>query len=157
MLYQVYIIFSQSRNRYYIGSTGEAEPKFLNVVTGKDIAFDAGIKIGRKIWNLDQAIWTLQGRHRDMVRFSDYIYDMPLAKSPLFAIVRVNNEWTYIKQGDPLNRSIDREQFEEFKTRFYELEGWNPTTGYPTRSTLESLGLGYVADELNEKGKLGIE
>jgi aldehyde:ferredoxin oxidoreductase len=141
----------------YIGSTGEAEPKFLNVVTGKDIAFVDGIEIGRKIWNLDQAIWTLQGRHRDMVHFSDYIYDTPLATSPLVAIVRDNGEWKYIKPGDPLNRSIDREQFEEFKTRFYNLEGWDPTTGYPTGSTLESLGLGYVADELNEKRKLGRE
>jgi aldehyde:ferredoxin oxidoreductase len=92
-----------------------------------------------------------------MVHFSDYIYAMPLAKSPLFVTVRDNGEWKYIKQNDPLNRSIDREQFEEFKTRFYNLEGWDPTTGYPTGSTLESLGLGYVADELNEKGKLGRE
>ncbi len=57
-----------------IGSTGEAEPKFFNAVTGKNISFLDGINIGRKIWNLDQAIWTLQGRHRDMVHFADYIY-----------------------------------------------------------------------------------
>ena len=116
-----------------------------------------GIDIGRKIWNLDQAIWTLQGRHRDMVHFSDYIYDMSLLKSTLYITVRENDEWTYTKRGDPLNRSIDREQFEEFKTRFYNLEGWDPNTGYPTGNTLESLGLGYVADELEENSKLGEE
>ena len=47
--------------------------------------------------------------------------------------------------------------FEEFKTRFYNLEGWDPKTGYPTGNTLESLGLGYVADELEENNKLGEE
>jgi aldehyde:ferredoxin oxidoreductase len=141
----------------YIGTTGEAEPKFLNLVTGKDIPFVDGINIGKRIWNLDQAIWTLQGRHRDMVRFSDYIYDVPLSKSSEHIIVREDNEWKYIKKGDPLNRSIDREQFEEFKTRFYNLEGWDSTTGYPTRNTLESFGLGYVADELEANGKLGQE
>jgi aldehyde:ferredoxin oxidoreductase len=139
----------------YIGSTGEAEPKFLNAVTGKDITFVEGMDMGRKIWNLDQAIWTLQGRHRNMVHFSDYIYDIPLAKSPLYVTVRKNGDWTYLKRNDPLNRSIDRKKFEEFKTSFYNLEGWDHSTGYPSRSTLESLGLEYVADALEANGKLG--
>ena len=52
---------------------------------------------------------------------------------------------------------MDRTQFEEFKTRYYELEGWDPETGWPTRSTLESLGLGNVADELEQEGRLGGE
>jgi aldehyde:ferredoxin oxidoreductase len=51
--------------------------------------------------------------------------------------------------------TLDRDKFDEFKTRFYELQGWEPTTGYPTRAALESLGLGYVADELEGHGKLG--
>jgi aldehyde:ferredoxin oxidoreductase len=51
-------------------------------------------------------------------------------------------------------RTLDRDKFDEFKTRFYELQGWDAATGYPTRATLESLGLGYVADELERNGKL---
>ena len=43
-----------------VGSTGIAEPKFLNAVTGKNFSFLDGIELGRKIWNLDHAIWTLQ-------------------------------------------------------------------------------------------------
>jgi aldehyde:ferredoxin oxidoreductase len=54
-------------------------------------------------------------------------------------------------------RTLDREGFEEFKTRFYELQGWAKPTGYPTRDTLESLGLAHVADELDENGKLGAD
>jgi len=65
---------------------------------------------------------------------------------------REKGKWTYI---NPVGRCVDRKKFEEFKTRFYNLEGWDTTTGYPTRSTLESLGLGYVADELEKNGKLG--
>jgi aldehyde:ferredoxin oxidoreductase len=52
-------------------------------------------------------------------------------------------------------RSIDRDKFEDWKTKYYELEGWDTKTGWPTRSTLEGLGLGHVADELETKGKLG--
>jgi aldehyde:ferredoxin oxidoreductase len=136
-----------------IGSTGEAEPKFLNAVTGGDFTFLDGMELGRKIWNLDHAIWTLQGRDRDMVHFAEYIYSVPLGRKYLLP-GRKNGEWTYINAA---GRTIDREKFEEFKTRFYELEGWDPTTGYPTRSTLESLDLGYVADELEEDGRLGEE
>jgi len=43
------------------------------------------------------------------------------------------------------------DKFEDFKTKFYELEGWDVKTGWPTRETLESLDLDYVADELEEK------
>jgi aldehyde:ferredoxin oxidoreductase len=135
-----------------VGSTGEAEPRFLNAVTGKDFTFLDGIELGRKIWNLDQAIWTLQGRHRDMVHFADYIYLLPRSTKGKKYIGTENGEWTYI---DIIERYVDREKFEEFKTLFYELEGWDPQTGYPTRSTLEKLDLGYVADALEEQGRLG--
>jgi len=35
------------------------------------------------------------------------------------------------------------------------LQGWDMRTGYPTRGTLESLDLGYVADELKKNNRLG--
>ena len=138
-----------------IGSTGEAEPKFLNAVTGKNMTFLDSINLGKKIWNLDHAIWTLQGRHRDMVQFADFIYNKPgtLVDVPnAYLPGREKGKWDYYGYT---NRSIDKKKFEEFKTKFYKLQGWDTTTGYPTRGILKSLGLGYVADELAAKGKLG--
>jgi aldehyde:ferredoxin oxidoreductase len=139
-----------------IGSTGEAEPKFFNIVTGKKLSFLEGIEIGRKIWNLDHAIWTLQGRHRDMVHFADYIYTKPASpvlRRPKHMLPgKVNGKWTYF---EALGRHMDKEKFEGFKSRFYELEGWETATGYPRRSTLEALDLGYVADVLEKKDRLG--
>ncbi|OGP83627.1 MAG: hypothetical protein A2Z08_10975 [Deltaproteobacteria bacterium RBG_16_54_11] len=134
-----------------VGSTGESEQKFFNAVTGKHFSFLDGIELGRRIWNLDQAIWTLQGRHRDMVHFADYIYQVPYG-GPCFMTSRVNGAWEYVNIS---GRCIDKEKFEEFKTHFYHLEGWDPKTGYPSRSTLRSLNLGTVADELEKNGKLG--
>jgi len=138
-----------------IGSSGEAEPKFLNAVTGKNISFLDGINLGRKIWNLDHAIWTLQGRHRDMVHFADYIYTqkgthVDVAKA--YMPGRENGKWDYYNYTD---RSLDKNKFDEFKTRFYKLQGWDSDSGYPTRATLASLGLVYVADELERNGRLG--
>ncbi len=140
-----------------VGSTGIAEPKFLNAVTGKNFTFLDGIELGRKIWNLDHAVWTLQGRHRDMVHFADYFYtqrsftfDGHLEYMP----GRKDGKWSYIKT---MGRHFDKEKFEEFKTRFYKLQGWDTATGYPTGATLESIDLGYVADDLKKQGKLGRE
>lgn len=140
-----------------IGSTGIAEPKYFKAVTGKDFSFLDGINLGRKIWNLDHAIWTLQGRHRDMVHFCDNVYekkdplsnaDVPNCHLPGFE----NGKWGYHGYS---KRKLNREKFDEFKTRFYTLQGWDTDTGYPTRKTLNSVDLGYVADELKKIGKLG--
>jgi aldehyde:ferredoxin oxidoreductase len=140
----------------YVGATGIAEPRYVKAVTGKDLTFEDGINLGRKIWNLDQAIWTLQGRHRDMVHFADNVYEQqplfPAEVPNVFLPGKESGKWGYYGYS---YRTLDRDGFDEFKTRFYELQGWDTATGYPTRATLESLGLGWVADELEEHGKLG--
>ena len=137
------------------GITGVGEPKFLNAVTGGSLSFPDGMELGRKIWNLDNAIWTLQGRHRDMVHFPEYIYSVPYAGrggTPYYLPGRENGDWTYINVQE---RTVDKEKFDEWKTKFYTLEGWDTSSGWPTRSTLQGLGLEQVADELESKGKLG--
>lgn len=138
-----------------IGATGIAEPKFFNAVTGNTFTFLDGIRLGKKIWNLDQAIWTLQGRHRDMVHFADYIYTQPGMTTdgwPEYMPGMDNGKWDYVQTS---GRHLDKDKFEEFKTRFYRFQGWEPTTGYPTRDTLVSLDLENVAGELDQNGKLG--
>ena len=139
------------------GMTPEAEPKFYNAVTGKNISFVDGMEAGRKVWNIQNAIWTLQGRHRDMVKFADYYYETGLDRDKLFMGQPpvpgfVDGKWTWV---DVVGRKIDRDKFEEWKTIYYQLEGWDIKTGWPTRVTLEELGLGAVADELERNGKLG--
>ncbi|MCH7908347.1 MAG: aldehyde:ferredoxin oxidoreductase [Candidatus Hydrogenedentes bacterium] len=133
-----------------IGLTGDAEPKFLKAVTGKNLTFLEGIEVGKKIWNLDHAIWTLQGRHRDMVHFTDIHYEQ--AGSPgRFPGIK-DGKWERIMFR---GRRFDKDRFEEFKTRFYELQGWDTASGFPTRSTLAGMGLDHVADELEAQGTLG--
>ena len=140
-----------------IGFTPQAEPKFFNAVTGKSMTFEEGMELGRKIWNLDRSIWMLQGRHRNQEVFAKYIYDQPSEKTysgfpGYYLPVFENGKWLY---SDNAGRTLDRNKFEEWKTRYYQFEGWDTETGCPTRETLDSLGLKHVADELLNRNKLG--
>jgi aldehyde:ferredoxin oxidoreductase len=132
------------------GYSPEAEPRFFNAVTGKNLTFEDGMEIGRKIWNLDRSVWVLQGRHRDQEVFPEYVYSKPIEK-PTVLPAKENGKWAYV---DAKGRTLDREKFEHWKTKFFKFEGWDSKTGWPTENTLTSLGLNSVAAELKEENKL---
>jgi aldehyde:ferredoxin oxidoreductase len=83
--------------------------------------------------------------------FPDYVYDQP-ARGGSELPMLIDGEWKYDAGS---GRVIDRDKFEDFKTRFYTFEGYNPKNGYPTRATLEKMGMKRVADVMEKKGKLG--
>ncbi len=144
----------------FSGATASAdagEQVFWNAVTGDRLSFEQGIELGRRIWNLDNAIWVLQGRHRDMVRFAPYIYENRFTKGEILPFYfwpcrDKDGTWRY---ADVMGRAIDFDKFEEWKTIFYRLEGWDTKTGWPLRNTLEKMELDHVADALEAVGKLG--
>jgi len=154
--------YGDFRNQYgpnERGLTGQAEHAFFNAVTGASMTFEDGMEIGRKIWNLNRAIWVIQGRHRDMEVLTDYHYEVGCVpgyttyEAPYCVPgLHENGEWSYKSVA---GRTLDRAKFEEWKSKYYALEGWDTATGYPTRATLEGLGLDYVADELEGRGLIG--
>jgi aldehyde:ferredoxin oxidoreductase len=144
--------FTSSIKPDHSGFTPEAEPRFLNAVTGKNLSFADGMEIGRKIWNLDRAIWILQGRHRDMEKPAAFLFKPGIAvDNPL--PVYMNGKWSV--DVSLVDVFLDESGVEAFKTNFYEFEGWDKSTGWPSRGTLEDLGLKGVADELESAGRLG--
>jgi aldehyde:ferredoxin oxidoreductase len=46
---------------------------------------------------------------------------------------------------------VDREKFEEMKTEYYRLRGWDADTGHLTKEGLGELRLSDVADELEKQ------
>ncbi len=126
---------------------------FYEAVLGKEMTHEKSLDLGYKMWTLDKAIWTLQGRTKEQEVFADYVYDVPNTAVGYYPGI-VDGKWDWVTGT---GRTLDRKKFEDFKSRFYEYEGWNAETGWPTRSTLESLGLKHVADTLEEAGKLGAE
>jgi len=62
-----------------------------------------------------------------------------------------------IPTGNLAGWKIDHKKYNRMLDKYYELHGWNKKTSFPTRRTLERLGLKYVADALQKRGKLGQE
>jgi aldehyde:ferredoxin oxidoreductase len=94
-----------------------------------------------------------------MVVYAPYVYETRYTKGELFPFFMWpcrddKGEWQY---RDIMGRSMDRGGFENFKTIFYRLEGWDVDSGWPTRATLEGLDLAEVADTLEAVGRLGKE
>ena len=84
-----------------------------------------------------------------MVHFTDNMYTENGAHGPVIGLK--DGKWERLK----VSRHLDRDRFEDFKTRFYKMQGWDTASGFPTRTTLAGMGMSNVADELEAHGKLG--
>ena len=134
--------------------TPDAEPRIYNAITGKNISFADGIEIGRKAWTLRRAIVVMQGRNKKNEKFAGYMY-RPGASASGFTNNLPVYDGTNWKWQNCVDLYFDDKGVETWKTHYYKLEGWDQETGYPTRATLESLGLKRVADILQKNKKLG--
>lgn len=109
--------------------------KLFSLSTGYDISEKELNRAGERIWNQLRAIDVRNfGRNRaiDESTIDGFMYP-----------------------GKDDGVMLDREKFLKLLDKYYELSGWNLTNGCPTRTKLEELSLGDVADELEHAGKLG--
>lgn len=144
-----------------IGASPEMEVTFLNAVTGLGWSYEDGLELGRKIWNFERAILSLQEKHRDEEYFppfppyNSYVHTLEppfMQKGRYFATYQGGTlPWVWKKQ----NFAIDKTKLDAFKSIYYKLEGWDEKSGRPTRKTLTDAGLQDVADVLEAKGRLG--
>ena len=101
----------------------------IAAVTGEPTTVDDLLTIGARRLNLLRAFNAREGITRDRDTLPKRLFE------PL--------------QGGPSDgKFIDRAEFEAALESYYEQAGWDPVTGNPPRSTLESLDLGWVADAL---------
>lgn len=135
------------------GVSPDLEYRYYQAVTGNKKSFADTIEIGRKIWNMERAIRVMAGRHRDKEQFAPFMY-MPGATFNMSGAkpIYTDGKWSFETQSDLY---LDREGVEYFKTNYYQFEGWDPKTGWPTRKTLEDLGMKKAADLMASKNKLG--
>jgi aldehyde:ferredoxin oxidoreductase len=130
---------------------GSIESQILSAITGQEID-EAGLNlIGERIFNLQRAILLCQGwGGRKGDRILDYFFEEPLKKGEVF----FNLDGLMPGAGDEIisriGAVVNRNEFEEMKSEYYELRGWDLETGFPTEAKLEALGLADVSKELEK-------
>jgi aldehyde:ferredoxin oxidoreductase len=130
------------------------ESQVLSAITGEEIEEDELNRIGERVFNLQRAILLRQGwGGRKGDKLLDYLYEKPIG------YVRFDRECIVLgKDGAIASRQgevVDREKFEEMKSEYYELRGWNVENGLPTEKKLKELELADIAAGLKENGLLG--
>jgi aldehyde:ferredoxin oxidoreductase len=132
----------------------EIEMKYYTAVTGSKNSFADTMRIGQRIWTMERAIRTMQGLSREQEKFAPYMYKPGAGCMTYFGGVPIYENGTWREDLAP-DMYLDEKGVEDFKTHFYTLEGWDTAHGWPTRKTLEGLGLKNVADTMAAKGRLG--
>jgi len=127
------------------------ESKVLNAVTGKELDEEEFYRIGERVFNLQRAILTREGRKG---RQSDSILETDFTEPITFA--RDNHDCLVPgKDGEIISRKgevVDRAEFEKMKDEYYHLRGWEVASGLQTKAKLIELGLQDIAQELAPTG-----
>ena len=129
------------------------ESRLLASVTGRELDESGLNTIGERIFNLQRAILAREGhRGRESDRLSEYNFTKPLT----FDLH--NPELLSPGEGDGVvskkGAVLDRHRFEEMKSEYYGLRGWDAATGLQTREKLSALGLHDLGDDMDRRGLL---
>ena len=111
-------------------------PALLSAGTGVETSDDMLFRFAKRVRNLERAYCVREGMTRDTDSMPKGFMDRP------------------IKRGDFRGSVLDSEKFEEMKSKYYALRGWDIESGIPAAETLEQTGLGDVARDLEKRGKL---
>jgi aldehyde:ferredoxin oxidoreductase len=140
-----------------LGTSGDTvmESQIYSAITGKETDDAELARMGERIFNLQRAILLRQGRQgREDDRLLDYFFTEPIKKDETFLSPECIMPGKDGKAISKLGAVVDRDKFEELKSDYYDLRGWDVESGLPTRATLAGLQLDDVADDLASRGLL---
>ena len=111
--------------------------RFYNACSGRELSEEEMLAAGERTFNVEKAFNTRCGATRADDTIPRRFFEEPLLGGPSGGAV---------VEEDKFNRILDE---------YYEARQFNPGNGLPTRTGLEKLGLGDVANDLDRRGKLG--
>jgi aldehyde:ferredoxin oxidoreductase len=103
------------------------EAELMHATTGWDWSVDDVQKIGERRLNMLRAFNAREGAGREHDTLPKRIFDEPL------------------NGGASDGVTVTRQEFENALDMYYEMCGWDISTGKPTRAKLEQLGIGWMA------------
>ena len=107
--------------------------EMARAVTGWDFGAHELLKAGERATNLIHSFNVREGARRDLDRLPERFFE-PLPDGRLKGV------------------ALSKQQLEEAITLLYQMKGWDPATGIPTRARLEELDIPWVADVLRSAG-----
>jgi len=110
--------------------------ELVTAMTGTTYDEKKILECGTRITVLQRAFNVREGWGRDLYEVSEKWYEQPFPEG--------------VQKGVVLDKKI----FNELIDKFLALKGFDPKTGFPTKSKLVELDLGFVADALEKIGRL---
>jgi aldehyde:ferredoxin oxidoreductase len=127
------------------------ESQICSVVTGRDIDEKGLYKLGERVFNLQRAILSIEGKKgREHDVLGEFNFEVPLKGdfgNPDCIVPGPDGE-IFPRKG----MVLEKDGFEKMKDEFYEVRGWDVPTGLQTREKLEELDLGDISQKLWSKG-----
>jgi aldehyde:ferredoxin oxidoreductase len=138
------------------GVTPELLAGMLSAATGIDFFESESLLLaGRRIMNLEKAFNVREGATRQDDRLPERLMNEVLAQA---SAKDDDRSKAGPDRPEPIKESINsRAYLDRMLDEYYELHGWDKTTGLQRRKTLAALGLEDVAAELERGGKLAEE
>jgi aldehyde:ferredoxin oxidoreductase len=126
------------------------ESQVYSAITGNEVDEEGLNYIGERIVNLQRAIRAREGQSG---RKGDWIPEAYFTV-PLRTFMGNPQALVPGKDGEVISRKgavVDRQKFEEMKSEYYQLRGWDVESGLQTKRKLKELGLDDVATKLEEE------
>jgi len=127
------------------------ESKLYSAVTGNETDEEGLNRIGERVFNLERAVLAREDpRGRKVDEIPEFNFTVPLEGEVLNTELLVPG-----KDGEPITKKgtvVDREKFAQMLSEYYELRGWDKSSGLQTKQKLAELDLGDVAEGLAQRG-----
>jgi aldehyde:ferredoxin oxidoreductase len=107
--------------------------RMLSPLIGIDLTGEDLMGMAERVWNLEKAFNVSSGVTRKDDTLPQRFFEEPFPGGPLKGF------------------KIETEKFEALLDEYYRLRGWDVESGVPLRDTLERLGIGEVAEELERR------
>ncbi len=124
----VFPIIQSHASQDRMGDTS-LESQLLNAATGYPLTEEELNQVGERVWNLARATMAREGRSRDEDTFHPSYFSAEDGKA-----------------------AVPKSDFENAKTRYFQLRGWDENRGWPTKEKLLGLGLSDVLEDLVKEG-----
>jgi len=127
------------------------ESKLYSAVTGNETDEEGLNRIGERVFNLERAVLAREDpRGKKVDEIPEFNFTVPIESEPFNTELSVPG-----KNGEPITKKgtvVDREKFAQMLSEYYELRGWDKSSGLQTKQKLAELDLEDIAEGLAQRG-----